>query len=67
MIKNLKKSMNEMNIFNEQISNKCEPCTFFKTHKLVFRFIEKLKHFNQFFHRFIYDLIQFIVVINKNK
>ena len=67
MIKNLKKSMNEMKIFNKQISYKCEICALLKAHKLVFRFIEKLNHFNKFFHRVIYNLMQFIVVINKNK
>ena len=59
--------MNEVKIFDEQISNKCETCVLFKTHKLIFRFIEKLKHFNKFFHRMIYDFMQFIAVINKNK
>ena len=67
-IKNLKKSMNEMKIsFNEQISNKCKTCALFKAHRLIFRFIEKLKHFNKTFHRIIYDFMQFIAVINKNE
>ena len=67
MIKNLRKSMNEVKISDKQISNKCETCGLFKAHKLVFRFIAKLKHCNKFFHRIIYDFMQFIAVMNKNK
>ena len=67
IMKNLKKSMNEIKIFDEQISNKCEICVLFKAHRLIFRFIEKLKHFNKSFHRIIYNFMQFITIINKNK
>ena len=67
MIKNLKKSMNKVKIFDKKISNKCESCALFKTHRLVFRFIGKSKHFNKSSHRVIYDFMQFIVVMNKDK
>ena len=67
MIKDLKKSMNEIKIFDKQILNKCETCTLFKAHRLIFCFIEKSKYFNKFFHRIIYNLMQFIAVMNKNK
>ena len=67
MIKHLKKSMNEVKIFDEQISNKCEICALFKAHNIVFRFIEKSKHFNKSFHRVIYNFMQFIAVMNKDK
>ena len=67
IIKNFEKSTNEMRIFDEQISNKCKICALFKAHRLVFRFIEKSKHFNKSFHQIIYDFMQFIVVINKDK
>ena len=56
-----------MKISDKQISNKCETCVLFKAHRLVFRFIEKSKHFNKSFHRVIYDFMQFIVVMNKDK
>ena len=56
-----------MKIFDEQISNKCETCALFKAHRLGFRFIEKSEHFNKSFHRVIYDLMQFIAVMNKDK
>ena len=65
--KNLKKSMNEIKVFDEQISNKCETCALFKAYKLIFCFIEKSKHFNKSFHRVINNLMQFIAIINKNK
>ena len=67
IIKNFKKSINEVKISDKQISNKCKTCALFKAHILVFRFIEKSKRFNKSFHRVIYDFMQFIVVINKDK
>ena len=68
VIQNLKNFVNEVKIiFDEQISNKCETCALFKAHRLVFRFIEKSEFFNKFFHRIIYDLMQLIAVMNKNK
>ena len=67
MINNLKKSMNKVRRFNKQVLNNCEICALFKAHKLIFRFIEKLKHFNKSFHRIIYDFMKFIVVMSKDK
>ena len=68
IIQNLENFVNEVKItFDEQISNKCETCALFKAHKLVFCFIEKSEFFNKSFHRIIYDLMQLIDVINKNK
>ena len=68
IIQNLENFVNEMKIISdEQISNKCETCALFKAHKLIFRFIEKSEFFNKSFHRIIYDLMQLITVMNKNK
>ena len=68
IIQNFENFVNEMKITSdEKIPNKCETCALFKAHRLVFRFIEKSEFFNKFFHRIIYDLMQLIAVMNKDK
>ena len=47
--------------------NKCETCTFIKTHKIVSRSFEKSKTSKKSFFRITYDLVVMNTIMNKNQ